>query len=80
MLNLHEILDGTVYILCNVSLCLYVWVLGMSFLLGIFNSGDIIYHKEKMNNGPHINAIYHYVAYKNTHLKKVVLKQWFNWK
>lgn len=23
-----------------------------------------------MNNGPHINVIYHYVAYKSTYLKK----------
>lgn len=52
--------------------CVYVfvWVLGMLFLLGIFYLGDIFYFREKMNNGLYINVIYYYVVYKNIYFKK----------
>lgn len=48
------------------SLCVYVFgeVLGMPLLLNIFHIGDTAYLRAKMNR-PHINAIYHFVAYKN---------------
>lgn len=46
-------------------LCVYVFGEGegMPLLLNIFHIGDTAYLSEKMNR-PHINAIYHSVAYK----------------
>lgn len=66
-LYLSKILNEVVCILC-----LYILVLMhlCEFWHVVFNwvffTPEILSILEKMNNGPDINVIYHYMAYKNT--------------
>lgn len=48
--------------LCELKLCHFYWVYFIQEIPSIL--------EKKMRNGPHINVIYHYVAYKNTYKKQ----------